>query len=236
MVAEGFFPKAWNILSCVLGVELHDRGLPRKNFILYRSKCEKTTTELLLMKTPILAAVTLSLVSSAQSAIIFFDILGKDGSGLRATNEVSPTMGGTGGEVGAGIFFDDVSKVLTINIAWGGANGFTDLTGNATAGHLHGATASGGTASFAQNSGVLLGLDGLTGWNAAAANGGLTNGMLTLTVAQETALLAEKTYLNVHTSANQGGEMRGNLVIVPEPSHAILSLLGLAAFGARRKR
>ena len=188
------------------------------------------------MKTLLLAAVTLTLVSSAQSAIIFFDIAGRDGSGLRATNELSPTVGGTGGEVGAGIFFDDASKVLTLNFAWGSANGFTDLTGAAVAGHLHGSTASGGSASFLQSSGVLVGLDSLPGWNTSATSGGIINSTLTLTLTQETALLAEKTYLNVHTQTNAGGEMRGNLVIVPEPSHAILSLLGLAAFGARRKR
>ena len=35
---------------------------------------------------------------------------------------------------------------------------------------------------------------------------------------------------------NTGGEIRGNLVVIPEPSHALLGLLGLALLGARRKR
>ena len=188
------------------------------------------------MKTTLLAALTLALASSAQSAIIFFDILGKAGSGLSAANENPATTGGTGGEVGAGISFNDVSKLLTINIAWGSVNGFANLTGNAAAGHLHGPTTSGGTASFTESGGVLVGLDSLTGWNSSSTSGGITNGTLTLTAPQEAALLAEKTYINIHTAANSGGEMRGNLVMVPEPSHAILSLLGLAALGVRRKR
>jgi CHRD domain len=187
------------------------------------------------MKTLLFVAVTLTLASPAQSAIIFFDLLGTAGAGLSAANENPATTGGTGGEVGGGIFFDDVSKVLTINIAWGSGNGFTNLTGFATAGHLH-ATGTGGVASFTQNGGVILGLDSLVGWNSAAANGGFTNGTIALTGSQETALLAERTYINVHTQTNGGGEMRGNLVIVPEPSHAILSVIGLAAFGTRRKR
>ncbi len=190
------------------------------------------------MKSLLITATTLVLASSAQSAIVYFDILGKGGSGLLSTNENHVVTGitRTGGEFGAGIFFDDITKVLTINVAWGSANGFTDLTGNASAGHIHGPTAAGGVASFTQNTSVLIGLDSGGTWNPSATNGGITNRTITLTGPQETALLDEKTYLNFHTSANGSGEIRGNLVIVPEPSHAILSVIGLAMLGARRKR
>ena len=190
------------------------------------------------MKTTLLAALTLALASSAHAAIIQFDLLGKGSAGLSSTNENVVVTGvpGTGGEFGAGIFFDDITNILTINVAWGSGNGFTNLTGSATAGHLHGPTTSGGTASFTQNGGVLVGLDSLPGWNPSSTSGGVANGTLTLTASQGAALLAETIYINIHTAANSGGEMRGNLVMVPEPSHAILSLLGLAALGARRKR
>lgn len=190
------------------------------------------------MKTTFLAALTLALASSAQAAIIQFDLLGKGSAGLSSTNENVVVTGvpGTGGESGAGIFFDDITKILTINVAWGSGNGFTNLTGNATAGHIHGPTVSGGTASFTENGGVLVGLDSLPGWNPSSISGGVTNGTLTLTAPQEAALLAEKTYINIHTGTNGGGEMRGNLVVVPEPSHAILSLVGLVLLGTRRKR
>ena len=189
------------------------------------------------MKTLLLAAVTLTLVSSAQSATILFDLQGTAGSGILAANEIpAVTGGGSGGEVGAGISFDTSTNILTINIAWGSINGFTNLTGNPFAAHLHGPTAGGGALGFSQSGGVIAGIDTIGGWNPSATGGGITSGLLTLTAAQAINLLAEKTYINVHTQTNQGGEMRGNLVIVPEPSHAILSLLGLAAFGARRKR
>ena len=190
------------------------------------------------MKAILLAATSLMLASSAHSAIVYFDILGKDGSGLRSTNEnhvvASPTR--LGGEVGAGIFFDDITKVLTINVAWGSVNGFTDLTGVATAGHIHGPTAAGGVASFTQNSSTIIGLDSGPTWNNSATSGGITNRTIVLNAAQETALLEEKNYLNFHTGTNPSGEIRGNLVIVPEPSHAVLSIIGLALLGARRKR
>lgn len=197
------------------------------------------------MKSILIAATTLLLASTAHSAIIYFDIVGKGGAGMLSTNENHVINGtpGTGGEMGAGIFFDDVSKVLTLNFGWGSANGFMDLSKVASAGHIHGPTASGGVASFTENAGVMIGLDSGPTWNPSATNGGVFNRTITLTGPQEAALLAEKTYLNVHTNAtpgaaaiNSAGEIRGNLVIVPEPSQALLSLLGLVMLGARRKR
>ena len=190
------------------------------------------------IKTISLAAISLAFATSAQAAVISFDILGKGGTGLRSTNETGTVTGlpGSGGEVGAGIFFDDLSKILTINVGWGSGNGFTDLTGTATLGHLHGATTDGGVASFSETSGVLLDLASGTTWKNSATAGGVTNLTIGLNPAQEAALLAEKTYFNFHTATNGGGEIRGNLVIVPEPSHALLSILGLSLLVIRRKR
>jgi hypothetical protein len=201
------------------------------------------------MKSILIAATTLLLASTAHSAIIYFDFLGKGGAGLLSTNEnhamnVNFTPG-TGGKVGAGIFFDDVSNNLTLNFAWGSANGFIDLSKEASAVHIHGPTASAGVASFNQTApSSFFPLDTPGLWNPSASNGGVINRTINLTDAQEIALLEGRTYVNVHTGAtaanptiiNPGGEIRGNLVIIPEPSQALLSLLGLVMLGARRKR
>jgi len=72
-----------------------------------------------------------ALVSPLRSAIIEFDLLGKAGPGLLPGNEAPTTPVGSGGEIGAGIFFNDVTLQLTINVGWGSGNGFTDLTGPA---------------------------------------------------------------------------------------------------------
>ena len=52
----------------------------------------------------------------------------------------------------------------------------------------------------------------------AAAVGVLATGTVTVSSAQLTAMRAFGMYLNVHTATNAGGEMRGQLLIVPPPA------------------
>src|SRR5262245_20081107 len=96
------------------------------------------------------------IAASARATVIPFDLVGSAGTGLLAGNQGTSLNGtpGSGGEVGLGISFDDATNILTINTAWGSTNGFTNLTGNAIAGHLHGPTASAAPASFAESAGV----------------------------------------------------------------------------------
>lgn len=164
-------------------------------------------------------------LNSANATIIQFDLQGTGGFGLLPGNENPATTGGSGGEVGAGIFFDDVTLQLTINIAWGSANGFTNLTGVATGGHIHGITDNPAPGSFIENKPVIIALDTLGGWNPSATAGGFS-GTVTLSAAQASALPQGRLYINVHTQANPGGEIRGYLV-VPEPSSVALLATGL---------
>jgi hypothetical protein len=166
-------------------------------------------------------------LSVGKADIINLDLSGKAGPGLLIGNEnPSVPSGGSGGEIGAGISFDTLSNVLTINIGWGSGNGFTDLTGTTTGGHIHGPTTDPAPASFTENAGILIALDSLAGWNSSATNGGFS-GTVTLTSSQATDLQAGRLYINVHTSANPGGEIRGYLV-VPEPNSIALLIVGLA--------
>ena len=64
-----------------------------------------------------------------------------------------------------------------------------------------------------------------------------TDTIVGLTSEQQTQLLSGLWYVNVHTTPFPGGEIRGQ--IVPEPSTltlAALGLLGLIAYGWRRRR
>lgn len=174
----------------------------------------------------------LGLSGSLPAATVLFDLIGKAGSGLLPGNENPSVTGGTGGEIGGGIFFDDVSLLLTINVGWGIGNGFTNLTSTANNSHIHGPTVSGGTASFTENAGALFNLTR----NDSSANAGFISTAVTLNSTQASDLMAGRYYINVHTVNNGGGEIRGNLVAVPEPSRALLMLGGLTATALRRRR
>src|SRR5262245_29512446 len=112
------------------------------------------------------------IAASARATVIPFDLVGTAGTGLLAGNQGGVLNGtpGSGGEVGAGISFDDATNILTINTGWGSGQGFTNLTGPTTGGHLHGPTASAAPTSFSQTAGIKYPLDtlpaGVTGtWN-----------------------------------------------------------------------
>ena len=155
--------------------------------------------------------VTLAVDNSTIAEQSRFVLMGNAGVGLLAGNENPAAAGGSGGLGFSGIALDTDTNLLSIDVRWGSGNGFTDLSGNATMMHIHGPTDDPTPAGFSQNTGVLVGLDGLPGFNGSATNGGFL-GTVVLTDDQEAAILANRTYLNVHTAANTGGEIRGNLV------------------------
>lgn len=172
-------------------------------------------------------ASLLGAATAARAHVIAFDLQGKAGPGLLSGNETRAVSGaaGRGGETGTGIVFNDQTRVLTINIAWGSIGGFSDLTGPAQGGHIHGPTASSGTESFNEDAPVLIGLDPRQGWKPDAANGGFS-GNITLTEEQAAQLLAGRFYLNIHTATNAGGEIRANLVQPPfNPSNPIQAVI-----------
>jgi hypothetical protein len=43
-------------------------------------------------------------------------------------------------------------------------------------------------------------------------------------------------YYNVHTTDHPGGEIRGQLTLIPEPASCMLCLIGIASFGTLRRR
>lgn len=127
--------------------------------------------------------------------------------GLSSTNEVSlanPSTG-SGDVISAGIAFDTDSKELKFAIGYGSAAGFTDLTGAATAMHIH----SGGAGT---NGGVVVSLVPFSFPAADPAKGGVIFGRLAFPADKVADLLAGWTYVNVHTALNPSGEIRGQLV------------------------
>ena len=129
---------------------------------------------------------------------------------------------------------------------------FSGLSGTTSAAHIHCCTtvAGAGTAGVATTTpsfvgfplGVTAGALDMTynmalasSWNPAyiTANGGTTS---TAFAAYITGIAAGKAYLNIHSTAFGGGEIRGFITAVPEPGSWALMLGGLAAVGAQVRR
>lgn len=108
---------------------------------------------------------------------------------LDGKSEVPPNTSAATGT--AEIDYDPASKKVTWKVIYSG------LSGPATAAHFHGPAEPG------KNAGVAV----------AIPNAGTSpvEGSATLTDAQAADLVAGKYYINIHTAANPGGEIRGQV-------------------------
>ena len=184
-----------------------------------------------------LAAASISFTSSAGIFIFDATLSGPAESPANA----SP---GTGTAV---VTFDNTLNTMEVNVT------FSGLVGTTTASHIHAPTAVAGTgtANVATTTptftGFPLGVSSGTydhvfdmtqasSYNNPSfitANGGTT---ATAETALLNYLLAGEAYLNIHTTSFPGGEIRGFLVQVPEPSTCALFGLGAAAAVLRWRR
>ena len=112
---------------------------------------------------------------------------------LSASEEVPP-----GNSTGTGTLkatFNVQSNLLAWTVTYSG------LTGPVVAGHFH------GPALLGQNAGVALGFSG--------SLDSPIKGSATLTPAQAADFMSGKWYVNLHTAANKGGEIRAQALLMP---------------------
>jgi hypothetical protein len=147
-----------------------------------------------------------------------------------------PASTASGGVLGS-ITYDDVANLLTFDFGYGSAFGFSDLNSNWNGGvHIHGDGSN--TAHFpANNSNAGVIYDLASSHTAAGPRSGRVTGTRTITATHEGWLFNNQLYINVHTQSFPGGEIRGQLVIVPEPGALCLAVLaGIGALSLRRRR
>jgi CHRD domain len=108
---------------------------------------------------------------------------------LKGTNEVPPNASPATGKAEAKL--DTETRVLTWTVT------YADLTGPAVGAHFHGPSESG------KNAGIVLPFK--------TAQSPI-EGTATITETQAADLLAGKWYANIHTAANPGGELRGQMM------------------------
>ena len=138
-----------------------------------------------MFRTSLLAAVfAVGFMSAASAAMVQFTAT------MTGAQEVPPHQTSGSGDVLATL--DTAKKTLYYTVQWSG------LSGPATAAHFHGPAKPGA------NAGVLVPIDGKDPTSP-------QTGSATLTDPQIKDLMAGSWYVNVHTAANPGGEIRGQL-------------------------
>ena len=109
---------------------------------------------------------------------------------LKGSNEVPPNASPASGTAEATL--DTVTRELSWKVTYSG------LSGPATAAHFHGPAEAG------KNAGVAVAIPNATS--------SPVEGSATLTDAQAADLTSGKYYVNIHTAANPGGEIRGQVM------------------------
>ena len=130
------------------------------------------------------AAALLALTPAAFAATETFT------ADLKAASEVPAVDSKGTGTLNA--TYDTASKKLTYTV------NYKDLSGPATAAHFH------GPADAKANAGVVVPVKDVTP--------ATLKGEATLTDAQAADLESGKWYFNIHTAANKGGEIRGQVM------------------------
>lgn len=135
-----------------------------------------------LLGTAMLGGLVISMAASANAEVV------KLQADLKGSNEVPPNTSSGSGKAEA--TYDTEAKTLTYAVTYAG------LSGPAMGAHFHGPVEAG------KNAGIVLPFKTVQS---------PIQGSATLTDAQATDLLAGRWYANIHTAANPGGELRGQM-------------------------
>ncbi len=147
---------------------------------------------------------------------------------------LDPAQDGGGARTGTGLFNITLTgDILTIT------GEFSGLSGNFRDAHIHGAAAMGANAGvlYGLASAITLGPDSRSGTiNATITLVDNANNRGFSVATQKEQFANGQWYFNVHSTTFTGGEIRGQILPVPEPSTIALGVLGLGGLVLWRSR
>jgi len=168
-------------------------------------------------KAAVVVAVAVASSTSAQAQTSFISFL--NGAQEAPTPRVTPAFGnGT-------VLLNAARTQITINLS------FQGLLAPITVAHIH-------NGAFGVSGPVIIDIRSLMTLSPDLTAGSIVNATLNVTSDQASILLAGNGYFNLHTSVFPGGEIRGQINVVPEPSTYLLLATGLGGLMlvARRRR
>lgn len=118
----------------------------------------------------------------------------------------------------AAMMYDDDTGEFSWDISWSG------LVGDETVMHFHGPAPPG------MNAGVQVDFGGISGTTSPSI------GSTTIDATQAVDLLNDLWYINIHTTEVSGGEIRGQVLLVPEPTSAVMLVFALGGLALLRNR
>ena len=180
-------------------------------------------------------AACLSIAGGAQAATVYKTT-------LAGTNENPANASPGTGQ--ATLTFDTAAHTMTLSVT------FQDLTAPTVAAHIHCCAAPPTNAGVATTTPSFIGFPiGVTSGNylnvfdltqLSSYNTPFVNGSGGTAATAEAALFAGlnsgQAYLNLHTTAFPGGEIRGHFAAVPEPGTWALMITGFGLVGAAARR
>lgn len=176
----------------------------------------------------LLASAALLATPLAANALVY-----QFNASLKGASEV-PANAATGTGV-ATLFYNDNNTALTTDDSYSFSLSAFGLTGPATGYHIHAAALAGANAPIQVNLALSPFVHFIAGGTLLVGG----SAVATPYAAFLSDLLAKKAYVNIHTTAHPGGEIRGQMLqvaVVPEPSTYALLLAGLGMVGMAIRR